>query len=101
MSLHAFTMPVEDKMRFRHDAQARITVKAGKQMLEDRLTSIETIGGAIAVAGITYNRLSMSGGVSWWNPATGQPITRPKIQIRVRSEDVLTGDQLCTCSNCV
>ena len=100
MSLREYTTPAEDKMRFGHDAQIRFTVTAGRKVLEDRLTSVATIGGAIATAGIIYNRLSMSGGVSWWDPSTGESISRPKIQMRVRSKDVLTGDQLCCCSSC-
>ena len=100
MSLREYTMPVADRMRFRHDAQARFIVKAGRKVLEDRLTSVATIGGALATAGIIYNRLAMSGGVSWWDPSTGESISRPKIQIRVRPQDVLTGDQLCTCPVC-
>lgn len=100
MSLDTFTIPVEDGMRVRHGAEARFTVSAGKKVLEDRLVSVESIGGAITVAGITYNSLSMSGGVSWWDPATGNPITRPKISLRLRPEDVLSDDHLCDCKNC-
>lgn len=96
----AFTMPVEDGMRFRHDAELRFTVTAGREVLEDRLTPAETIGGAMTVAAITYNARSVSGGVSWWNPATGKPISRPKVQIRTRPEDVLTGETLCDCTRC-
>ena len=47
-----------------------------------------------------YNALTMSGGVSWWNPSTGEAISRPKVQIRVRPEDILTGDTLCPCEGC-
>lgn len=101
MNLRAFTVPVDDDMRVRHDAEARFTVTAGRQVLEDRLIEVTAIGGAMTVAGITYNRLSVSGGVAWWNPATGKPIARPKVNVRVRPEDVLTGDSLCTCANCV
>jgi hypothetical protein len=101
MSLGAFTVPIENGMRVRHDAQARFTVKAGRKVLEDDLTPIESLGGAITRAGIMYNRLTMSGGVSWWDPSTGQPISKPKYEMRVRPEDVLTGEQLCTCSICV
>ena len=100
MSLQKYTQPVEGVMRFRHDAQARFTVKAGRKVLEDRLTSVATIGGALATAGIIYNRLAMSGGVSWWDPSTGESISRPKVQVRVRPEDVLAGDELCTCPSC-
>jgi len=95
-----FTVHIEDGMRVRHDAQARFTITAGRRVLEDRLMAVESIGGAITVAGITYNRLSMSGGVSWWDPATGQSISKPKYSVRVRPQDVLTGEQLCSCRNC-
>lgn len=100
MSLRTFTLPVEDGMRFRHDAELRFTVTAGREVLEDRLTPVESIGGAMTVASFMYNALTMSGGVSWWNPATGKPISRPKVQIRTRPEDVLTGDALCGCARC-
>jgi hypothetical protein len=95
-----YTVPIEDGMRVRHDAKARFTVTAGREVLEDDLTPIETIGGAMTRVSVTYNALTMSGGVSWWNPATGKPISRPKVQIRVRPEDVLTGDALCPCPSC-
>lgn len=100
MSLRAYTAPVESGVRIRHDAKIRLTVTTGRKVLEDRLVLAEAIGGAIAVVGYTYNRLSYSGGVSWWNPATGQPISRPQYKVRVRPSDVLTGDDLCTCPVC-
>lgn len=99
MNLLAYTTPIEDGMRVRHDAQARFTVKSSRTTLEDRLIEIELIGGAITVASFTYNRLA-GAGVSWWNPATGRPITRPKVTVRLRPEDVLTGDELCSCPVC-
>ncbi len=101
MSLRTFTVPITDRVRVRHDAKARFTVTAGRTVLEDRLVEIGSIGGAMTVAGFTYNRLTMSGGVSWWNPATGESISRPKVQVRLRPEDVLTGDRLCDCPVCV
>lgn len=94
------TIPFKDGMRVRHDAEARFTVTAGRKVLEDHLVKVEAIGGAITLAGFTYNRLTMSGGVSWWDPSTGQSISRPKIKVRFRPNDVLTGDQLCMCSVC-
>jgi hypothetical protein len=102
MSLQGFTLPIMDGIRVKHGAEARITVTAGKKVLEDRLTSVESVGGALTVAAITYNRLSYSGGVSWWNPATGEALSSsPKVNVRVRPEDVLTGEQLCDCPICV
>jgi hypothetical protein len=98
--LGEYTEPITDGMRVRHDAQARFTVKAGKTVLEDGLTPIESIGGAMTRAGIQYNARAMSGGVAWWNPATGQPVSRPKVKIRLRPQDVLTGEQLCPCPKC-
>lgn len=100
MRLQAFTTPIKDGMRVRHDAQARFTVKAVNKVLEDGLTPVTTIGGAITRASIMYNALTMSGGVSWWNPATGEPIRRPKVQIRVRPEDIIADGTLCPCDTC-
>lgn len=100
MLLANYTVPITNGMRVRHDAQARFTVTSGKAVLEDRLTSVEALGGAVAVAGIVYNRLSYSGGVSWWNPTTGDAISRPKIRMRARSQDVLHGDEECGCARC-
>lgn len=96
-----YTIHIATGMRVRHDAQARVTVTSGRAILEDRLTSIASIGGAVTAASIVYNALSYSGGVSWWNPATGKPISRPKIALRVRAQDVLTGEQECQCPECV
>jgi hypothetical protein len=100
MQKNDFTLHAENGMRVRHDAQARFTVTAGRQILEDDLMPVQTIGGAVTRASIMYNQSSMSGGVSWWNPVNGKPISRPKFQIRVRPEDILTGDTLCDCSKC-
>lgn len=96
-----YTQHVTSGIRLRHDAEARFTVTAGRLVLEDDLTPVETIGGAMTRASVMYNQRSMSGGVSWWNPSTGKPIARPKVQIRVRPEDVLTGDALCPCPKCM
>lgn len=99
MNLLAFTTPIEDGMRVRHDAQARLTIRTSRTTLEDRLIEIELLGGAITVAAIIYNKLAGIG-VSWWNPVTGRPISRPKVTVRLRPEDVLTGDELCSCPVC-
>ena len=95
-----YTKHVTNGMRVRHDAKARFAVKSGNTILEDRLVDAETLGGAVTVASIMYNRSSMSGGTSWWNPETGQPIARPKFQAFFRPEDILKGDELCTCPKC-
>lgn len=100
MSLRTYTVPFEDEMRVRHDARARFTVTAGRKVLQDDLIDPASIGGAMTLASFTYNRASYSGGVDWWDPATGKPVSRPKIKVRFRPEDVLTGDQLCTCPTC-
>lgn len=95
-----YNVPIENGMRVKHSAKARFTVKSGRLVLEDHLTPSETLGGAFTTASFMYNRASMSGGVSWWNPSNGQPITRPKITVRFRKEDILTGDQECDCEKC-
>lgn len=91
--MNEYTVPIEDGMRVRHDAKARFTVTSGRRVLEDRLTDVGSLGGALVTAGFVYNRLSYSGGVSWWDPATGQSIARPKVRIRVRAADVLSGGE--------
>lgn len=98
--MKAYTVLLKDGMHVRHDAQARITVKTGARVLEDRLTPVDSIGGAMTLASVTYNRASMSGGVDWWDPGTGRPISRPKVLVRLRADDVLTGGQLCHCPAC-
>jgi hypothetical protein len=91
MALSEYSVPIEDGMIVKHGTQARFTVKSGRTVLEDRLTDVRYVGGAITTAGIMYNRLSMSGGVSWWNPATGKSLKRaPKVQVRVRQQDIQT-----------
>jgi hypothetical protein len=64
------------------------------------LINAESIAGAFTVASVTYNRASFSGGVDWWNPVNGYPIDRPKIMVRFRPQDILTGDQECDCEKC-
>lgn len=100
-TLTSYTVPITDGMRVRHDAEARVTVKTGRTVLEDRLTGIASLGGAVTAASVVYNRLAYSGGTSWWNPTTGQSIKRPTITMRVRPQDALSGDQECSCTKCV
>lgn len=100
MSLRTYTVPVRESVRLRHGTQVRLTVTTGRKVLDDYLVEVEHVGGAITLAGYMFNRLSYSGGVDWWNPKTGESITRPQYKVRVRPEDVLTGDQLCTCPSC-
>jgi hypothetical protein len=88
MSLSEYTVPIEDGMIVKQGTQARFTVKSGRTVLEDGLTDVRYVGGAITRAGIMYNRLSYSGGVSWWNPTTGKSIKRPKVEVRVRPQDI-------------
>lgn len=100
--LSGYTVAIEKNMRVRHDTQARFTVKSGRRVLEDRLTPVDTLGGAMTLAGFTYNRLTMSGGVDWWDPKTGKSLGgAPQVQMRVRRQDVLTGDQECGCDWCM
>jgi cold shock CspA family protein len=95
-----YTQVVTDNIRLKHGSQVRFTVTSGRQTLDDRLTDVELVGAAMTTTSFIYNRLSMSGGVSWWNPSTGASIAKPKVQLRVRPQDVLTGDQLCDCARC-
>lgn len=101
MNLMEYNTTLEDGMRVKHGAKARLIIKAGEKTLEDELTNIDSLGGALTRAGFMYNRLSMSGGVEWWYPATGESIPRPKTRILLRQIDVLTGDELCDCSKCI
>jgi len=97
-----FTVSVENGMFVKCDAQVRFTVKSGRGTLEDGLTPAATLNGAMTVASFTYNRLSYSGGVDWWNPSTGKPLAQaPKVTMRVRPEDVLTDGQECGCCKCL
>ena len=87
-SKREYNVPIKNGMIVKHGSKARFTVKSGKTVLQDDLMDVELLGGALTVASITYNRLSMSGGVSWWNPTTGLPIGRPKITMKVRRRDI-------------
>ena len=100
MNRKDYTTSVENGMRVKHDAKARVTVKTGNKILEDDFHDAESLGGAFTVISFKYNRASMSGGVDWWNPSNGYPINRPKIHVRFRPEDILTGDQECDCPAC-
>lgn len=100
MKIKDFTVPIEQGMHVRHDAQARFTVKSGRRVLEDRLTGVADLGGAFTVACIIYNGLSMSGGVAWRDPVSRHGIDRPYVKMRVRAEDVLADGELCGCGNC-
>lgn len=99
--MNDYTVTLTNGMRVRHDAEARFTVSSGRDVLQDDLIPAEGIGGAMTLAGFTYNRLSYSGGVHWWNPTTGATLSkRPKVRVRFRPEDVLTGEQECGCPRC-
>lgn len=94
------SVALEDGMRVKHNTKARIVAKSGNRVLEDSLTDVESIGGALTRMGIVYNRLCMSGGVSWWEPATGRSIARPKISILLRPQDILVDSEECDCQAC-
>lgn len=98
--IREYTVQADDGIRVRHDAKARVTVRAGRRILEDSLTPVDLIGASITLAGFTYNRLTMSGGVDWWDPSTGKSIPRPNVEIRFHPGDVLTGRKECGCSRC-
>jgi len=84
-----YTIPIENGMIVKHGSKLRFTIKSGNTILEDDLTDAKSIGGAMTRASFMYNANSYSGGVSWWNPSTGMPITRPKVTIRARKEDIV------------
>lgn len=96
-----FTVFIENGMRVKHNAKARLLVKSGREVLQDDFVDAESLGGAFTVASFVYNRASMSGGVDWWNPATGQRIERPKITVYFRPQDILRGDEECDCERCL
>ena len=98
MGLSEYTIPLDaEGLTVKCDAQARFTIKSGRRTLEDRLTLASSVGGAITVASIIYNGLSMSGGTSWRDPASGKPIDRPRVTIRLRPQDVLGDGKECDC----
>jgi len=89
MNKREYTVPIKDGMIVKHGSMLRFTVKSGKEVLEDDLCDARFIGGALTRASIMYNALSMSGGISWFNPSTGRSIKRPKTTIRARIEDIV------------
>ena len=92
----------DGNVRLKHNAKVRIVLKSGNKILEDSFKDVDRVGGEKTVYSVMYNRLSYSGGVSWWNPATGEPLPKaPSLYYLVREEDILTGDQECDCTRCV
>jgi hypothetical protein len=94
MSLSEYTVPLDDGMVVKHGSQARLRIKSGNTVLQDELTDVRYLGGAIAQAGIVYNRLCMSGGTSWWNPSTGKSIRKPKYEVLLRPEDIRSAEEI-------
>jgi hypothetical protein len=91
-----------ENRRFKHGTEIRFKLTAGTEVLEDTVMPLDQLDGHLTVCGVMYNRLAVSGGVSWWNPSTGYAVAKPKWSIdTVNPSDELTGDQLCDCSKCV
>jgi len=82
----------------RHDAELEVVVKSGNTVLERQRVEACSLGGALTVISFMYNRLSMSGGVAWWNPATGESIAKPQVSYTLVNEsDILAPGQDCPC----
>jgi hypothetical protein len=89
-------------MNVKHGTQVRLTVTAGDEVLQQSEMDVTSLGGALTVCGIMYNRLAVSGGVSWWNPGTGYAIPKPKWTVElVDPTDELADGQLCDCADCL
>lgn len=95
-----YTIPIYDGIRLKHGSKVRVTVKSRKTVLQDDLHDADSASGAVTLACIVYNRAAMSGGVDWWNPATGRPIARPKLSIKARKTDILKDGEFCDCAGC-
>ncbi len=85
---------------FKHGTMIRFTIRSGDEVLEERDMPLENLGGALTVAGFTYNALTMSGGVAWRHPRTGYPI-KPKWSWElVDPTDELFDGAFCDCADC-
>jgi hypothetical protein len=90
-----------ERRRFKHGTTFHFVVRAGREELERSIVPIESLNGAVTRCAVMYNRLAVSGGVSWWNPSTGYAIAKPKWSIElVDPSDELTEGQLCDCERC-
>lgn len=91
---------IDGPIRLRHDAMIRMTLteRGTDIVLDVKDVSPESVGGAITLASVIYNRLGVSGGTAWWDPATGRPLKGVQWVLDVDEKYVLTGTQLCTCT---
>jgi hypothetical protein len=86
---------------FKHGTMVKFTLTSGGDILEESVIPIDSLGGAVTRCGVMYNRLAVSGGVSWRNPGTGQPIQKPKWTWElVDPSDELFDGAFCDCADC-
>jgi len=78
-----------------------VTFKAGQTVLDETEVDAYLLDAHLTVRSIMYNSLSVSGGVRWWNPATGHAIAKPRYTVDVIDTDAayLEPGELCTCED--
>lgn len=92
-----------ERVNVRHDATVLLTLRAGpednRQVIEQREVPVATLNGAITVMCIKYNAETMSGGVYWRHPITGEPLIRPKYEYELTDPEnqILPEGTLCDC----
>lgn len=93
-----------NKVQVRHDTPLNVYVSDGDggPVVYERQTTADLLDGCMTVLSITLNRLSVSGGVDWRHPTTGNKINRPKVWWEIADESFILRDgELCTCVDCL
>ena len=72
-------------------------------MLDRSTTTADLLDAHLTVQSIVWNAASMSGGVRWAHPVTGEPIAKPKFHYYLANpeRDALVDGALCTCARCM
>lgn len=90
-------------MRVKHGTKMRCSVIGDGRVVDvSEDIPIETMGGHETTTSIMFNALTMSGGIRWRHPRTGENYRRVQLQWELMNpEDELHGDELCDCADCI
>jgi hypothetical protein len=90
------------RINVKHGTKVRMVLRAGERVIDAVETPIELMEGQKVVWGITFNALSVSGGVRWVHPVTGEHFSGPpKVSWDfIDPTDQLAEGEFCDCVNC-
>lgn len=91
---------MSDTVQVRHDAELRVTFyeRGTKRVLDESTTTADLLDAHLTVKTIMYG--GVSGMICWNDPATGRALKGVSYNYELINpeRDILTDDELCTCT---